>query len=162
MTKKGGKLNQGMKDWLAFVDKVKLEEKIDHREAIMRAKARKDGGEEWRTSGGEKEVVSKDPEVEAKDDNKAKAKAKDESDTVDEATVATSAGESDEVIPPSNEESNNGGKKGGKKTNKKQKVGKKTSKNQKGGKKTNKKQKSDKKTNKSKRAIRNLISNILL
>ena len=143
MTKKGGKLNQGMKDWLAFVDKVKLEEKIDHRQAIMRAKARKDGGEEWKTSGGEKEVVSKEPEVEDEDENKANAK--DESDTVAEATVATSAGESDEVVPPSNEESNNGGKKGGKKTNKKQKSGKKTSKNQKGGKKTNKKQKSDKK-----------------
>jgi hypothetical protein len=147
MTKKGGKLNQGMRDWLDFVDKVKLEEKIDHREAIMRAKERKDAGEEWRTSGGKKEVVSKEPEVETKSDNKAK----EEAEHVTEAKVeSTSAGESDEVIPPSNQESakelpneelTNGGKKGGKKTSKKQKGGKKTNKKQKGGKKSNKSKK---------------------
>jgi hypothetical protein len=143
MTKKGGKLNQGMKDWLAFVDKVKLEENIDHRQAIIRAKARKDGGEEWRTSGGVKEEVEevkedptpKEPKPKSEPESDSNNKNEAEPLAADNVTKTTSSEES--VI----EESNNGGKKGGKKTNKKQKGGKKTNKKQKGGKKSNKSKK---------------------
>jgi hypothetical protein len=58
MTLVGGKrkLNKGLKDWIAFVKKVEKEEKISYREAIHRAKIRKDKGEKW-MKGGEGTVV---------------------------------------------------------------------------------------------------------
>jgi hypothetical protein len=58
MTLVGGKrkLNKGLKDWIAFVKKVEKEEKISYKEAIHRAKVRKDKGEKW-MKGGEGTVV---------------------------------------------------------------------------------------------------------
>jgi hypothetical protein len=48
-TKKRG--NNALKSWVAFVKKVAKEEKLSYRDAMMRAKARKDKGEKWMKGG---------------------------------------------------------------------------------------------------------------
>jgi len=61
MTLKGGKrkVNKSLKSWVAFVKRVQKEEKLNYKEAIHRAKVRKDKGEKWMMKGGdgEEEVV---------------------------------------------------------------------------------------------------------
>ena len=47
----GGKVNKSLKDWVAFVKKVQKEEKLSYKDAIIRAKARKDKGEKWMSGG---------------------------------------------------------------------------------------------------------------
>ena len=53
------KQNKSLKAWVAFVKKVANEEKITYRDAMMRAKVRKDNGEKW-MKGGELVVGSPD------------------------------------------------------------------------------------------------------
>ena len=48
-TKKRG--NSALKSWVAFVKKVAKEEKLSYRDAMMRAKKRKDKGEKWMMKG---------------------------------------------------------------------------------------------------------------
>jgi hypothetical protein len=57
---KGGRRNRGSKKrrgnaslraWVTFVKKVQKEENISYKEAMMRAKKRKDKGEKWRGGG---------------------------------------------------------------------------------------------------------------
>ena len=43
--------NASLRAWVTFVKKVQREEKVSYKEAMMRAKQRKDKGEKWR--GGE-------------------------------------------------------------------------------------------------------------
>jgi hypothetical protein len=45
------KVNKSLKDWVTFVKKVQKEENISYKEAIHRAKVRKDKGEKWLTGG---------------------------------------------------------------------------------------------------------------
>ena len=45
------KVNSALKDWVTFVKKVQKEEHISYREAMSRAKARKDKGEKWQMGG---------------------------------------------------------------------------------------------------------------
>jgi hypothetical protein len=54
MTTTGGKrkVNKSLKAWVTFVKKVQKEEKLSYKDAIHRAKIRKDKGEKW-MSGGE-------------------------------------------------------------------------------------------------------------
>ena len=55
MSLTGGKrkVNKGLKDWVTFVKKVQKEENIEnYKDAIHRAKVRKDKGEMWNTFGG--------------------------------------------------------------------------------------------------------------
>ena len=53
MSLTGGKrkVNKSLKDWVAFVKKVQKEEKLSYKDAIHRAKQRKDKGEKWKTGG---------------------------------------------------------------------------------------------------------------
>jgi hypothetical protein len=53
MSLTGGKrkVNKGLKDWVTFVKKVQKEEKLSYKDAIHRAKVRKDKGEKWMTGG---------------------------------------------------------------------------------------------------------------
>jgi hypothetical protein len=53
MSLTGGKrkVNKGLRDWVAFVKKVQKEEKISYKDAIHRAKQRKDKGEKWMSGG---------------------------------------------------------------------------------------------------------------
>ncbi len=51
MSQQGGKVNKSLKDWVAFVKKVQKEEKLSYKDAIHRAKARKDKGEKWMSGG---------------------------------------------------------------------------------------------------------------
>ena len=53
MSLTGGKrkVNKGLKDWVTFVKKVQREEKLSYKDAIHRAKVRKDKGEKWMTGG---------------------------------------------------------------------------------------------------------------
>ena len=53
MTLTGGKrkVNKSLKDWVAFVKKVQREEKLSYKDAIHRAKVRKDKGEKWMMGG---------------------------------------------------------------------------------------------------------------
>jgi hypothetical protein len=59
MSLTGGKrkVNKSLKAWVAFVKKVQREEKLSYKEAIHRAKVRKDKGEKWMKGGdGDAEV----------------------------------------------------------------------------------------------------------
>ena len=52
----GGKKRRGNKSltaWVKFVKKVAREEKLPYRDAMMRAKVRKDKGEKWMSGGNE-------------------------------------------------------------------------------------------------------------
>jgi hypothetical protein len=50
------KVNKSLKAWVAFVKKVQREEKLSYKDAIHRAKVRKDKGEKW-MKGGDGEMV---------------------------------------------------------------------------------------------------------
>ena len=58
MTLTGGKrkVNKSLKAWVTFVKKVQKEENLSYKDAIHRAKVRKDKGEKWMTGGGEMEM----------------------------------------------------------------------------------------------------------
>ena len=57
------KVNKSLKAWVAFVKKVQREEKLSYKEAIHRAKQRKDKGEKWMKGGdGEEGPTSSEPE----------------------------------------------------------------------------------------------------
>jgi hypothetical protein len=64
MTLTGGKrrVNASLKAWVAFVKKVQKEEKLSYKDAIHRAKQRKDKGEKW-MKGGEGTVSSSSSSV---------------------------------------------------------------------------------------------------
>ena len=53
MSLTGGKrkVNKSLKAWVAFVKKVQKEEKLSYKDAIHRAKVRKDKGEKWMMGG---------------------------------------------------------------------------------------------------------------
>ena len=53
MSLTGGKrkVNKGLKAWVTFVKKVQKEETLSYKDAIHRAKVRKDKGEKWMTGG---------------------------------------------------------------------------------------------------------------
>jgi len=53
MTQSGGKMNKSLKAWVAFVKKVQKEEKLSYKDAIHRAKVRKDKGEKWMKGGAD-------------------------------------------------------------------------------------------------------------
>ena len=65
MTLSGGKrkVNKSLKAWVTFVKKVQKEEKLSYKDAIHRAKVRKDKGEKW-MSGGTLEQMDVDDEPE--------------------------------------------------------------------------------------------------
>ena len=73
MSLTGGKrkVNKSLKAWVAFVKKVQKQEKLSYKDAIHRAKQRKDKGEKWMT-GGEgtvmEETVSEDPVLETSEE----------------------------------------------------------------------------------------------
>jgi hypothetical protein len=59
--------NASLKAWVNFVKKVQREEKLSYRDAMMRAKARKDKGEKWMKGGqydDESEIVNDSVEEE--------------------------------------------------------------------------------------------------
>jgi hypothetical protein len=60
MTLIGGKrkVNKSLKAWVAFVKKVQKEEKLSYKDAIHRAKVRKDKGEKWMMGGSSTSSVS--------------------------------------------------------------------------------------------------------
>lgn len=53
MSLTGGKrkANKSLKAWVTFVKKVQKEEKLSYKDAIHRAKVRKDKGEKWMVGG---------------------------------------------------------------------------------------------------------------
>ena len=51
LTKRKRKSPPGLKAWVAFVKKVQREEKLSYKDAIHRAKVRKDKGEKWMMGG---------------------------------------------------------------------------------------------------------------
>lgn len=53
MSLTGGKrkVNKSLKAWVTFVKKVQKEEKLSYKDAIHRAKVRKDKGEKWMMGG---------------------------------------------------------------------------------------------------------------
>ena len=55
MSLTGGKrkANKGLKAWVTFVKKVQKEEKLSYKDAIHRAKQRKDKGEKWMKGGND-------------------------------------------------------------------------------------------------------------
>ena len=60
MSLTGGKrkVNKSLKAWVTFVKKVQKEEKLSYKDAIHRAKIRKDKGEKWMTGGDGTEPIS--------------------------------------------------------------------------------------------------------
>ena len=67
MSLTGGKrkVNKSLKAWVTFVKKVQKEEKLSYKDAIHRAKQRKDKGEKW-MKGGE---YTEEEEGETPDEN---------------------------------------------------------------------------------------------
>ena len=65
MSLTGGKrkVNKSLKAWVAFVKKVQKEEKLSYKDAIHRAKVRKDKGEKWMTGGSAADPVVEEEEV---------------------------------------------------------------------------------------------------
>ena len=49
--RKTRRVNKSFKAWVTFVKKVQKEEKLSYKDAIHRAKIRKDKGEKWMTGG---------------------------------------------------------------------------------------------------------------
>ena len=45
--------NASLRSWVTFVKKVQKEEHLPYKQAMMRAKVRKDKGEKWRGGGGQ-------------------------------------------------------------------------------------------------------------
>ena len=72
MSLTGGKrkANKSLKAWVAFVKKVQKQEKLSYKDAIHRAKQRKDKGEKWMT-GGEGTVMEETTSEEFMDGNPA-------------------------------------------------------------------------------------------
>uniref|UniRef100_A0A6C0KPT8 Uncharacterized protein n=1 Tax=viral metagenome TaxID=1070528 RepID=A0A6C0KPT8_9ZZZZ len=54
------KQNKSLKAWVTFVKKVQKEEKLTYRDAIHRAKVRKDKGEKWMMGGSSPDDESSD------------------------------------------------------------------------------------------------------
>ena len=50
--------NSSLRAWVTFVKKVQKEENISYKEAMMRAKKRKDSGEKWRGGGSDADLVA--------------------------------------------------------------------------------------------------------
>lgn len=48
--------NSSLRAWVKFVKKVQREEKVSYKEAMMRAKKRKDDGEKWRGGGNDMDM----------------------------------------------------------------------------------------------------------
>jgi hypothetical protein len=69
MTLTGGKrkVNKSFKAWVAFVKRVQKEEKLSYKDAIHRAKVRKDKGEKWMV-GGKGDEVPEDRDATLTDD----------------------------------------------------------------------------------------------
>ena len=65
MTLTGGKrkVNKSLKAWVAFVKRVQKEEKLNYKDAIHRAKVRKDKGEKWMVGGASDDTVELDETV---------------------------------------------------------------------------------------------------
>ncbi len=61
MTQSGGKMNKSLKAWVAFVKKVQKEEKLSYKDAIHRAKVRKDKGEKWMKGGADTSTATSSP-----------------------------------------------------------------------------------------------------
>jgi hypothetical protein len=54
------KVNKSLKAWVAFVKKVQKEEKLSYKDAIHRAKVRKDKGEKWMMGGNMEDIVEEE------------------------------------------------------------------------------------------------------
>jgi hypothetical protein len=65
MSLTGGKrkVNKSLKAWVAFVKRVQKEEKLSYKEAIHRAKQRKDKGEKWMRGGQVSEEMDEDETI---------------------------------------------------------------------------------------------------
>ena len=65
--------NASLRAWVTFVKKVQKEEGVSYREAMMRAKKRKDKGEKWRGGGeganGDENFVSENTAAENENSN---------------------------------------------------------------------------------------------
>jgi hypothetical protein len=59
MSLTGGKrkVNKSLKAWVTFVKKVQKEEKLSYKDAIHRAKVRKDKGEKWMMGGNMEDII---------------------------------------------------------------------------------------------------------
>jgi hypothetical protein len=55
------KVNKSLKAWVAFVKKVQKEEKLSYKDAIYRAKVRKDKGEKWMMGGSTPDGLTTTP-----------------------------------------------------------------------------------------------------
>ena len=51
------KVNKGLKDWVTFVKKVQKEEGCSYKDAIHKAKVRKDKGEKWMSGGADTDAM---------------------------------------------------------------------------------------------------------
>jgi hypothetical protein len=87
MTLSGGKrkVNKSLKAWVSFVKKVQKEEKLSYKDAIHRAKVRKDKGEKWMSGGAGPDSTTSPDENIVTDDGEYVAPMEDEN--VDTETV---------------------------------------------------------------------------
>lgn len=120
MVLNGGKrkANKSLKAWVAFVKKVQKEEKLSYKDAIHRAKQRKDKGEKWMTGG--KAVNDDTDEMEIEESEKPEENNDNQSEIdfshIDEEDFVPIRNED---TPPSSPRTRGGKKNKKRKTNKK-------------------------------------------
>ncbi len=104
MTLTGGKrkVNKSLKAWVVFVKKVQKEERLSYKDAIKRAKQRKDKGEKWMT-GGESLKKNTEMEIEEKNDDKKKSPT-DEEENDDKKKSQTDEEDNETEIEPAEED----------------------------------------------------------
>lgn len=85
MTLTGGKrkVNKSLKAWVVFVKKVQKEERLSYKDAIKRAKQRKDKGEKWMTGGESSKEKNTEMETEEENDDKKKSPTDEEDDEME-------------------------------------------------------------------------------
>ena len=60
------KVNKSLKDWVSFIKRVQKEEGLSYKDAMQRAKVRKNKGEKWQSGGKDatESVVAEKPVAE--------------------------------------------------------------------------------------------------
>ena len=127
MTLSGGKrkVNKSLKAWVAFVKKVQKEEKLSYKDAIHRAKQRKDKGEKWMIGGkavnddtDEMEIEDNSVSTDSNEDNSISTEPED-NDWIHHYEDPLSEPITNEDTPPSSPISSGGKRKKKGKTHKK-------------------------------------------
>lgn len=89
------KANKSLLAWVKFVKKVQKEEKLSYKDAIHRAKQRKDRGESWMKGGGNDSSDGNDAGNDASNDNDSNSNNDNSNTDVDDGNDVNNDGSND-------------------------------------------------------------------